>query len=404
MKVNKWTVALAATGVVGFAAQAEEKSSPVNTLLPSTMLSGYVDTSANWDIGNNKTQATRFANSGADRQGGFNVNAVKIALEKPLEEGTWAAGYKVESVFGSDAAALPGRFSSTDSTVAGAIKQAYVALRAPVGTGLDFKIGQFDPIIGYEVFDSYANPNFSRSFGFALEPLSHTGILATYQASDVVGLAGGIADTHFGGLNSKTVNRTIKTYMGGLTLKAPESLGWLAGSSLYAGVVAGADVSGSPAQTPTETTKRPVNLYAGASLSTPLKALTWGVSYDYLFNPYNTESGRTGFYTSPTRAGLSSYANAFAVYASYQLTEKAKLNLRGEYATSSGAVFIPSAAGFANDEKLTGATATLDYSLWANVVTRLEVRWDHIAGGSVQRPFNDNRNDVSVAANVIYKF
>jgi hypothetical protein len=174
--------------------------------------------------------------------------------------------------------------------------------------------------------------------------------------------------------------------------------------SAGAGVVAGADVSGAPAQTPSETTKRPVNLYAGASLSTPLKALTWGVSYDYLFNPYNTESGRTGFYTAPTRAGLSSYANAFAVYASYQLSEKAKLNLRGEYATSSGGVFLPAAAGFANDEKLTGATATLDYSLWANVVTRLEVRWDHIAGGTVQRPFNDNRNDVSVAANVIYKF
>ena len=398
MKVNKWTVALAATGVVGFAAQAEEKSSPVNTLLPATTLSGYVDTSANWDIGNNKTQATRFANSGADRQGGFNVNAVKIALEKPLEEGTWAAGYKVESIFGSDATYLPGRFSSTDSTVAGAIKQAYVALRAPVGNGLDFKIGQFDPIIGYEVFDSYANPNFSRSFGFALEPLSHTGALATYQFSEAVGVAGGVADTHFGGLNSKTVNRTLKTYMGGLTLKAPESFGWLAGSSLYAGAVIGAD-----ANTTSETTKRPVNLYTGASISTPLKALTWGVSYDYLFNPYNTEGARTGFYTAPTRADLSSYANAFAVYVSYQF-EKSKLNLRGEYATSSGAVFIPTTAGFANDEKLTGATVTYDYSLWVNVITRLEVRWDHIAGGSVQRPFNDNRNDVSVAANIIYKF
>jgi hypothetical protein len=410
MKVNKWTVALAATGVVGYAAQAEEKSSPVNTLLPSTTLSGYVDTSANWDIGNNKTQATRFANTAADRQGGFNVNAVKIALEKPLEEGVWAAGYKVESVFGSDAAALPGRFSSTDSTVAGALKQAYVALRAPVGNGLDFKIGQFYPIIGYEVFDSYANPNFSRSFGFALEPLSHTGVLATYQFSDTVGFAGGIADTHFGGLNTKTVNRTIKTYMGGLTLKAPESLGWLAGSSLYAGVVYGADsaataATGATVTNPIETTKRPVNLYAGASLSSPWKAITWGLSYDYLFNPYNTDFSRTGFPSGVPRSKLSSYADAAAVYVSWQVQEKLKLNFRGEYATSSGGVFIPSTpSNPSNDEKLVGGTVTADYSLWANVITRLEVRWDHIAGGTYTTPFNNNRNDITVAANVIYKF
>ncbi len=416
MKVNKLTVALAATSVVGFAAQAEEKSSPVNTLLPSTTLSGFVDTSANWDVGNNKTTANRFPNSAADRQGGFNLNAIKVALEKPLDEGTWSAGYKVESVVGSDANRLPGRFSSsTNSAIVGAIKQAYVALRAPIGNGLDFKIGQFDPIIGYEVFDSYANPNFSRSYGFFLEPQSHTGILATYQFSETVGVAGGIADTHFGGANTKTVNRTIKTYMGGLTLKAPESFGWLAGSSLYAGAVVGADSSTSITTgvdenglpivgNPVETTKRPVNLYAGSSIATPLKALTWGVSYDYLFNPYNTDSSHTLFDIASTRAGLSSYANAFAAYISYQLSEKAKLNLRGEYATSSGGIFIPTTVGFSNDEKLTGATVTLDYSLWANVLTRLEVRWDHVAGGSIERPFNDNRNDVSVAANIIYKF
>ena len=44
-------------------------------------------------------------------------------------------------------------------------KQAYVVLRAPVGNGIDFKIGTFDTCIGYEVFDGPANPNYSRSDG-----------------------------------------------------------------------------------------------------------------------------------------------------------------------------------------------------------------------------------------------
>ena len=54
MKFNKWTVGLAAVGVVSLAsaARADEKQmSMVNTALSSTTLSGYVDTSAMWSLG-----------------------------------------------------------------------------------------------------------------------------------------------------------------------------------------------------------------------------------------------------------------------------------------------------------------------------------------------------------------
>ena len=66
--MNKWTVALAATGVIGFAsAVLAEESHPINTLLPATTLSGYVDTSAIWNLGNGAKQANRFVNTGANR-------------------------------------------------------------------------------------------------------------------------------------------------------------------------------------------------------------------------------------------------------------------------------------------------------------------------------------------------
>lgn len=371
--MNKWTVALAATGVVGLAsAVLAEESHPVNTLLPATTLSGYVDTSAIWNLGNGKKQATRFVNTGEDRQDGFNLNVVKLQLEKALDEGTWSAGYKAELWAGPDAAGLPG--SGFGSNLA--IKQAYVALRAPVGNGIDIKIGQFDPIIGYEVADSYANPNFSRSFGFAYEPLGHTGVLASYQFSEVFGVAAGVANTYDQVINKKVATESRKTFMSGITIKAPESLGFLAGSSLYAGVIDGGN----------ELIKDTINLYAGASIATPIKALSLGLAYDYVAN---------------LRAN-GTYANAYAVYASYQLTEKLKTNLRGEYANNSGGLLygVPNA----NDEKITGLTATIDYALWANVVTRAEFRWDHIAGGSVARPFDGQKNDLSAAVNVIYKF
>jgi len=390
MKFNKWTVALAATGVVSLASAVQaDESHPVNTALSSTTLSGYVDTSAIWNFGSGHTVANRFANTGADRQDGFNVNTIKLQLEKPIDEGTWSAGYKFETMFGPDANVMPGALTSGV-----AIKQAYAALRAPIGNGIDFKIGQFDPIVGYEVTDSYANPNFSRSLGFNnLEPFGHTGILASYQVNDIIGVSGGVANGDSGfGLNGGSLTaagfasgqagssfrgmlaESARVYMGSVVVKAPESTGWLSGSSLYVGAVNG-DANGSK--------NDPTLLYVGVSLATPIKELTLGASADLLFN------GGKG----------NSYANAYAFYTGYQITEKLKANNRFEYATSGYGAFLPGRT----EDKIIGETFTLDYALWANVLTRGEFRWDRAVDGG-KGPFNGQKNDLSITASVVYKF
>lgn len=392
MKFNKWTIALAATGVVSLASVAQaEESHPVNTALSSTTLSGFVDTSAIWNLGTGNTVANRFANTRADRQDGFNLNYVKVQLEKPIDEGTWSAGYKTEIMFGPDAGVMPGRLGGAGGEIA--LKQAYIALRVPVGNGIDLKVGQFDPIVGYEVTDSYANPNFSRSLAFNnLEPFGHQGVLATYQFNDVLGASVGVANSanngtgfngggsSLGNINRKSGNvgspESYKAYMAGLVIKAPESMGWLAGSALYAGIVKGLQVGND---------NDPVTYYVGGSLATPIKELSVGAAYDYLANG--------------SFAG--SYGNATSLYLNFQATEKLKLNTRLEYATSSGGVFA-TAAG--NDESVVGVTGTADYALFANVVTRVEVRWDTVVGGANLRAFDGEKNDVSVALNVIYKF
>jgi hypothetical protein len=390
MKFNKWTVALAATGVVSLASAVQaDESHPVNTALSSTTLSGYVDTSAIWNFGSGSQVANRFANTGADRQDGFNVNTIKLQLEKPIDEGTWSAGYKFETMFGPDANVMPGALTSGV-----AIKQAYAALRAPIGNGIDFKIGQFDPIVGYEVTDSYANPNFSRSLGFNnLEPFGHTGILASYQVNDIIGVTGGVANGDSGfGLNGGSLTaagfasgqvggsmrgmlaESARVYMGSVVVKAPESTGWLSGSSLYVGAVNG-DANGAK--------NDPTLLYVGVSLATPIKELTLGASADLLFN------GGMG----------NSYANAYAFYTGYQITEKLKANNRFEYATSGYGAFLPGRT----EDKIIGETFTLDYALWANVLTRGEFRWDRAVDGGTG-PFNGQKNDLSITASVVYKF
>ena len=51
-------------------------------------------------------------------------------------------------------------------------------LRAPVGNGLDFKLGTFTEILGYEVYETGNNPNYTRSYGYEIEPTALTGLLA----------------------------------------------------------------------------------------------------------------------------------------------------------------------------------------------------------------------------------
>ena len=62
----------------------------------------------------------------------------------------------------------------------------------------------------------------------------------------------------------------------------------------------------------------------------------------------------------------------------------------------------------ASSFRATALTATAQYDLWKNVVSRLELRWDHaesatlFGGSTVNTP--TRRNAYMLAANVIYKF
>ena len=238
MKFNKWTLALAAGGVVSLAsvAQAEEKPmSQVMTAVSSTTLSGYVDTSAIWKFGTGNANLPGRQYDGPAKQDGFNLNVVGLTLEKPLSEDQWASGYKADLWFGPDAGTYRALVGNGGGDPSFAIKQAYVALRTPIGNGIDWRAGVFDTIIGYESSESYLNPNYSRSYGHGLEPKQHTGVLATYKATDAVSFSAGIANTYnnaFGGdnVNARPVRSAVrpateseKTYLASVSITAPDS-------------------------------------------------------------------------------------------------------------------------------------------------------------------------------------
>ena len=399
MKVNQWTLGLAAIGLVTMPGLvvAEEASQHLLTALSSTTISGFVDTSANWSLGTGNANAPAIPMNGAAKQDGFNLNYVQVTIQKPLDaQDNWAAGYRVDLGYGADLA--------TFGTVGGAnsgIKQAYVALRAPVGNGLDFKMGVFDTIIGYETFERVNNPHYTHSYAWGMEPTSHTGLLASYQLTELVGVSAGVANTTAPLINNRGFNgaglgsdhaESYKTYMGSLTLKAPESWGFIAGSALYVGVVNGVGANSGNTTTTTATQ----NYYVGTTLNTPWAGVKVGGAYDY--------SGNNG--VNGTVRGT--HRNAVSGYVSIKATEKLTLLERVEHYKDSTDKSGTATTG--QPSRILAVTSTVQYDLWANVISRLEVRWDHQADGN-GRAFGansagaaDRRNALLVAANVIYKF
>lgn len=405
MKFNKWTVALAAVGVVSLAsaARAEEKESSVMTALSSTTLSGYVDTSAQWNLGTGNANPAPYKFNSPSKADGFNLDVVQLRIEKPLDESEWAAGYRVDLWAGPDANTLGTQ--STLSTGKGdfAIRQAYVALRTPVLNGIDWKVGVFDSIVGYESVESPNNPNYTRSYGHSIEPQTHTGVLASYRFCDMVSASAGVANTTGPVINSRAFapvqgsnaySESYKTYMASLAITAPDRMGVLAGSTLYGGVVNGYNnnIVGTGFSAPS------LNAYAGATIATPVTGLRLGVAWDLL--NVNTTPNSGTFAGTKTEADIWSLAG----YASFQATEKLSFHGRFEYAN--GDIDKPSFAQTGNG--IYALTATAQYDLWKNVVSRLEFRWDHaehgmlFGGDTAGEPTRENA--FLVAANVIYKF
>ena len=386
--LNPRTAALIAAGIITIPAclPAEEtQQNPVLTAVSATTLSGYVDTSASWMFGTGEKLYGRSYDQGSNsapgqnKQDGFNLNVVDLTLEKPLEENGWSAGYRVQLFMGPDANALASSSSFTPTSDF-AIKEANVALRAPVGNGLDFRLGVWTELLGYEISESYLNPNYSRSWGFFLEPIIHTGLLTSYKVNDAISASVGVVDN---GVFSNAINsrgsttESKKSYTGILTLTAPDSFGFIKGTTVNLSFL----------DTGASGRMDPINWYAGITMPTPIKNISIGVSDDYRANGLFDQS----------------HENAADVYLLYQATEKLKLANRTEYATGSAGAWNVPVDGTHNVELL-GETFTVDYSLWKNVVTRGELRWDHSLTGQGMFGDGTQRNAVSLTFDVVYKF
>jgi hypothetical protein len=121
----------------------------------------------------------------------FELDMAEIVFSKDPAAGL--IGYHVKFMAGETAKLMnaagvgdagPGATGSIDLT------EAYLSYIAPIGKGLRFDAGKMVTFVGAEVIEAIDNPNYSRSLLFTwAEPLTHTGVKASYVFTDNVNAA-----------------------------------------------------------------------------------------------------------------------------------------------------------------------------------------------------------------------
>ncbi len=175
-------------------------------------LYGYVDASYthNFNNPNSQMNANRIFDIDANS---FRTHMAQLVFEKEAKsDGAIAdrAGFRIKLNFGEDAK-LTGGSGGDDVDY----QEAYVQYIAPIGNGLDVRIGRMNTLIGYEVIESPLNPNFSRSWLFGLgEPFTTTGLRASYEFNDMVALSVGVINSWFGSTADTNRSKSIEALFG----------------------------------------------------------------------------------------------------------------------------------------------------------------------------------------------
>ena len=215
--------------------------------------------------------------------------------------------------------------------------------------------GKFSTLAGAEVYEPTGNTNVTRSILFTFEPVTHTGVRATYTANSVVTLNLGVNNGWFNYADETSLG-SPKTLEAGISLTLSKALSW-----------SFQDYYGSDENLYGTTT--PLNLFDTVLTWNATSALTLIGSADV----GNVQSSST----SPSASwwGLAGYLN-------YQINPQWRLSLRGEYfddqdgyltdAVYAGTPLLPSAG----PEHLNEVTLTFGYDPNKHLELRLEARHD----------------------------
>ncbi len=356
-------------------------------------LYGYVDASYTQNFNNPK-------NSGANANhlrifdgdsNSFRPNMAQLVFEKEGKIGTNAydqAGFRIKLDAGEDAQFTGGRTGDDFD-----VQEMYVQYVAPVGNGLDIRIGRMNTLVGYEVIESPLNLNFSRSWLFGLgQPFTTTGVRLTYPVNESLVVSIGAINS-FTGLTAD--NNSAKSVEWLVSYKPLEQVGL----NVYG--IFGRESSNTQ---PGAGKRVLVGSYVTFQATEQLGFVVEGYYA-------NQENG------SGISSGQNARWNGVAGYGIYDFTDQWGLRVRGEIWEDAGGdqscLGTAGSGGNANvctvaapiAQTLWETTLTLQYKPVPSLITRLEFRYDK----SNENVFldgsnNSTNNQQTLAAEAIFLF
>jgi len=306
---------------------------------------------------------------------GFRLHQACFALERTPADGCcFDVGGKVAVMWGTDAALIHARglFDDQTSEEHFDLVEAHALLRLPLARGLTLKMGKFTTPMGFEVIEAPNDLLVSRSFlfGYAI-PYTHTGVLATVQASPRISLSYGVV-----------LGWDVWDDNNPHALSQLVAFGWKSPSERD-GIVVNAIVGA----------ERPGNT---SDLRYVLDA-TWTHTWSDRWKiAVNADLG----YEEGAAAGEDASWWGVAAYATHTFSDRLSGTVRAEWIRDVDGTRMGTPASLA------GLTLGLDWTPWChlpNLRLRPEVRWDHSFDG----PFFDHGRDedqLSLTLELLFTF
>lgn len=303
----------------------------------------------------------------------FSLNKFKLTIaSKPVATDKWDAGFKASLMFGDDATQL--NSPSAGNTSFNDLREAYVELNVPVGTGLNIKAGELISLLNYESGDGgAANPNFSQGnqWWFTGNGPS-AGVQASYNFTDKVGLTLRVDNGLFQG---PVDNNEGKAFSGSLNLK-PSSKFWANIYFFADDQPGGTDCTG-------------FGTIGGYQVNEKL-----GTGYEFDYFNFDTTGGDFDLWS-------------IGGWAWYDFTSTVGIAFRADYIASPDGVLGPAVrpgAGITTpdaDGDLTSFTVTLNLKPAPNIKIQPEVRYDttSYSGG-----LDGSENRLIIGCGVTYLF
>lgn len=286
------------------------------------------------------------------RDNKFSLNKVKVSLASPAAERSgekWDAAYKVSLIMGDDAWAVNTGGEQQSFEI---LREAYVELNAPVGTGLNIKAGQLISLLNYESGDGgAANNNFSQGYQWYYTGNGPAaGINLGYTFTDWMSVNARVQNGLFSGPGE---GNDAKSFILGLNFKPTEKV-WFNVLGFGGAEANNFEVFGA-------------STIGGVQVT---EALNIGWEFDYM----NIDMGNA---IDVWSAGT---------FISYNFNEKFGLGFRAEYLDDGGnwipgtphlAPLVPPAGTPLDpDGSLGSVTLTLNYKPVSSVKIQPEVRYD----------------------------